>query len=210
MSNPDPRQTLVSEPAELRSMARLADMLWQNGEYANALNALHRLAIFTPDHRRVLEMTADTLLKLGRLEDATNAARRGLLSSPSSASLSRTLGAALFENQRRVEAEIWLARATALAPQVGALRLSHVSVLFALARLEEAETKCRALILDGHDGPDARFWLGRVLWSLSRHDEAGRHLDQALAGQPNLARDIEFVRLSITPDDFAGLASPHS
>ena len=85
MSNPDPRQTLVSEPAELRSMARLADMLWQNGEYANALNALHRLAIFTPDHRRVLEMTADTLLKLGRLEDATNAARRGLLSSPSSA-----------------------------------------------------------------------------------------------------------------------------
>ena len=180
------RAAIALRPDFAEAHCRLAAILVDRGAHEAALDYAARAAALMPGWADAHVTHAVALACRRRFVEAEAAYRRALALQPERAQALSDLAQVLTELARIDEAMACHRKALRLQPNnpVFHLRLSHTHFLG--GDPAAAEASCRhALTLDPHAAP-AWSWLGHILRSLGRFDEARTCLRRALALDPEL------------------------
>ncbi len=180
------QQSSVTDRVEAAALFSSAQLAYRSGDWAQAQETCRRVLALDGEHDEALFMMSLVALAGGARSDAENHLRQALALREHPAYADK-LGMLLQQTGRVEEAESWLRRALALAPDDVSMMCNLANLLKDTGRVTEAEALYRRIIELDPSGTPGLNNLGILLWKQGRLAEAADCLQRTLALDPALA-----------------------
>ena len=166
------RHIIALNPQARDAYLNLGDALYEQGRYAEALDAVRIAVERRPEYAKAHFNLGAILDALGRYEEAETHLRRAIALKPQNGDAYLNLGDVLYKQSRYAEALDATRIAIEQEPDFAEAHFNLGAILNVLGRFAEAETHLRrAIALKPQDG-DAHFSLGAALYKQGRYAEA--------------------------------------
>jgi predicted O-linked N-acetylglucosamine transferase (SPINDLY family) len=165
----------------------LGAILKQLGRNSDALPAMQKAALLSPDDLEAHYNLGVTLQELGKLNEAESSYRSALEINRNYAPAHANLGVTLQKLERFAEAEACYRQAIKINPQHAKALGNLGVVLQRLGRPDEAEISLAKALALNPDSAETHVNLGNLLNEQNQDEEAERHFRLAINLDPNYA-----------------------
>ena len=185
------RATTAEQEKQLLSTE--AEILAQNGQYAEAMN-IYDAALEDGYDMELLYTRAMLAEQMGKIDILERDLRRIIEKEPDNSQALNALGYTLADRTDRFEEALsFIERALVISPNDFYILDSMGWVMYRLGRFEESIkylNKAREI----RDDPEVAAHLGEVLWVMGNKDEARQLLQNAIRDTPNDERLLEVIK----------------
>ena len=181
------RHIIALNPQARNAHFNLGDILYEQGRYAEALDAARIAVEQRPDFFGTHANLGAILNKLGRFEEAEKSLRRAIELNPQAKNAHRVLGKVLYNQGRYAEALAAIRIAVEQDPDFSEAHSNLGAIFSALGRFEEAETHLRRAIELNPQAKNAHRVLGKVLYNQGRYAEALAAIRIAVEQDPDFS-----------------------
>lgn len=175
---------LARQPRNFQMHYFLATFLLQRNETKAAIPHLQQALHLKPNSLRTLQLLARCHLLLGDVDAAEDVLRRALAFKPVLPTLTALHGMLLYLSGQNDAACEVLDDCLAASGQIVEARLLRARLALKRGELEKVETLAQELSRLAPESPDWSLLLAQVAYARRDRATAQRHLDQALAFQP--------------------------